>query len=194
MRVARPLWRRFLLPLFVALAVANTIALATWTIPRTLRLRNAAARAETARMEAARERDATGRLRERADAMRANGADLERFYREVTGAAKGNLLPLFEELEEMARAPGLKPGRRGYDRSPVEGAALERVAVTMPLEGTYAQLVGFLRAVERSARFLAVDRISMRGGGEGGGTLQVELSTYLFAAEARTSGRTRSGP
>ena len=34
--------------------------------------------------------------------------------------------------------------------------------MTLPLEGSYGQLVGFLREVERSPRFLTVDRVAMR--------------------------------
>jgi Tfp pilus assembly protein PilO len=53
------------------------------------------------------------------------------------------------------------------------------VAVALPLEGSYGQLVGFLREVERSPRFLTVDRVSMRAEQAGAAALQVELSTYL---------------
>jgi Tfp pilus assembly protein PilO len=51
--------------------------------------------------------------------------------------------------------------------------------MTLPLGGSYEELVGFLRDVEASPRFLTVDRVSMRAEGDGGARLQVELSTYL---------------
>jgi Tfp pilus assembly protein PilO len=176
---ARPYWRARLLPAFVALLGVNLLVLLAWTGPRYWRQRGAAARAEAARAEVERRRTSTASLRERADALRANGADLERFYRSLAGTEKADLLPTLEAIEELARSPGLQPGARSYRRVDVPDARVERVAVTLPLEGTYPQLLSFLREVERSPRFLTVDRVGLRGDDEGAATLQVELSTYL---------------
>jgi len=176
-----PLWRRRLLPALLVLLGVNLVALAAWTGPRYWRERNAATRAEAARAEAERLRAAVTGLRERAEAIRGNGADVERFYRSA-GTEKSDLLPTLETIEDMARAPGLRPGARSFSREEVADAGVERIAVTLPLEGSYAQLVGFLREVEASPRFLTVDRVSMRADRDGGGALQVELSTYLRPA------------
>jgi Tfp pilus assembly protein PilO len=186
---AQPFWRRRLLPSFLVLLGVNALGLAVWTVPRTLRLRNAAVRAAAARVEVARQREATARLRERADAIRANGGDLERFYAKVVGPERAELLPTLEEIEDMARSPGLKPGHRSFTRDEVKDAPLEKVTILLPLEGSYAQLVGFLREVERSRHFLAVDRISMRSQRDGGADLQVEMSTYLRATPGAGRGR-----
>jgi Tfp pilus assembly protein PilO len=56
--------------------------------------------------------------------------------------------------------------------------------VTLPLQGSYGQLVGFLREVQRSPRFVTVDSVSMRAGREGDTALQVVLSAYLRRTEA----------
>ena len=173
-----PLWRTRLLPAFLVLLGVNLVALAAWTGPRYWRQRNAATRAEAARAEAERERAAVASLRERAGAIRGNGADVQRFYRSA-GTEKADLLPTLEAIEDMARAPGLQPGARTFKREEVAEARVERVVVTLPLEGSYAQLVGFLREVERSPRFLTVDRVAMRADPDGSAALQVELSAYL---------------
>ena len=60
--------------------------------------------------------------------------------------------------------------------------------MVLPLEGSYEQLVGFLGEVERSPRFLTVDRISLRGDDEGEAALQVELSAFMRLPEG-LSGR-----
>jgi Tfp pilus assembly protein PilO len=186
----RPLWRARLLPAFLALLGANLVVLAVWTGPRYWRQRGAAARAEAARAEVDRHRSATAALRERAAAIRANGVDAERFYRSLAGTEKADLLPTLEEIERLARAPGLRPGARTYRREDVVDARVERVGVTLPLEGTYSQLVAFLGEVERSPRFLTVDRVAIRGDADGEAALQVELSTYLRrAGEGRKEGR-----
>jgi Tfp pilus assembly protein PilO len=163
---------------------------AAFTLPRSLRQKNAAARAAAARSALAQDQARLSALRERAEAIRANRADLERFYATQAGSERQDLLPTLEAIERLARAPGLEPGSRALRRREVEGAPLERVAVTLPLEGTYEQLVGFLDGVERQPRFLTIDRVSLRGDAEAGGTLQVELSSYLRQSpEARRERR-----
>ena len=173
------MWRRWLLPAFLLLLVVNLLVAAAWTGPRTLRLRNATARVETARAAVEEERAVVEQQRERGDAIDANGADLATLYRHVLGPEKVDLLPTLEDIEAMARAPGLTPGTRRFRREEIDDTAVERVAVTLPLEGSYGQLVGFLRAVERSERFLTVDRISLRGDPRGEASLQVELSAFM---------------
>jgi len=188
--VSRPFWRTTLLPVFLVLLALNLGVLLAWTLPRSLRQKSAAERAVVARAELARERERADALRERAAAIRANRADLERFYTTLAGSEKQDLLKALTAIEELARAGGLQPASRTLRRDDVDKAPLERVAVTLPLEGSYAELVGFLRGVERSPRFLTVDRVSLRADAESGGALQVELSTYLRQSpEARNARR-----
>jgi len=177
-----PFWRRLLLPLFLALLTANLLALAVWTGPRYWMQKNAARRAQAARTELDRQRQVAVQLRQRAAAIRENAADAERFERSLAGAERADLLPALKAIEDLARAPGLRPGPRSFNREPVPDAPVERVAVTLPLEGSYDQLVGFLREIEASPRFLTVDRVSMNTGKEGGARLQVEVGTYLRQA------------
>jgi Tfp pilus assembly protein PilO len=174
-----PFWRRRLVPAFLVLLGVNLVALVGWTGPRYWRQKNAATRAEAARAEVERQRRATAALRDRAEAIRGNAADVERFYRSLAGTEKADLLPTLKAIEEVAGSPGLRPGARGFQREEVRDTRVERVAVALPLAGSYEQLVGFLREVEASPRFLTVDRVSMRAEGDGGARLQVELSTYL---------------
>ena len=179
MRSAAPLWRRWLLPAFLLLLVVNLLAAAMWTVPRTLRLRSATARVAAARKMVEQVTSVVAQQRERGDAIDRNTEDLARFYETVVGPERAELLPTLEDIESMARAPGLTPGRRSFRREEVEGTAVERVAVTLPLRGSYRQLVGFLRAVESSDRFLTVDGVSLRGDPGGEANLQVEMSAFM---------------
>ena len=185
----RPIWRTTLLPAFLVLLALNLGVLVAWTLPRLLRQKNAVERAVAGRGELTRERERAFALRERAAAIRANRADLERFYSKLAGSEAKDLLPTLEAIEEMAGAAGLHPASRALRRESVEKAPLERVAVTLPLEGSYAELVGFLRGVERQPRFLTVDRVALRADAESGGALQVELSTYLRQTSAARAAR-----
>jgi Tfp pilus assembly protein PilO len=174
-----PLWRRRLLPAFLLLLAGNLLLASVWTVPRTLRLRNVTARVEAARAEVEEERAVVAELRDRASAIDANARDLGAFFQDTVGEEQVELLPTLEDIESMARAPGLTPGTRSFRREVVDDVAVERVAVVLPLEGSYQQLVGFLGAVERSPRFLTVDRISLRGDDEGEAALQVEMSAFM---------------
>ena len=185
-----PFWRAKLLPLFLGLLALNAVAFVAWTLPRSLRQRNAQARAASARAELLLEKQRAQALVDRAEAIRANGADLERFYATLAGDEKQDLFQSLEAVEELAREPGLQLATRSVRREDVDGAPLERVVMTLPLEGSYPQLVGFLRGVERSKRFLTVDGVALRADAESGGSLQVDLSTYLRQSpEARKSRR-----
>ncbi len=188
--MTRPFWRAKLLPLFLGLLALNALAFVAWTLPRSLRQRNAQARAASARAELLLEKQRAQALVDRAEAIRANGADLERFYATLAGDEKQDLFQSLEAVEELAREPGLQLATRSVRREDVDGAPLERVVMTLPLEGSYPQLVGFLRGVERSKRFLTVDGVALRADAESGGSLQVDLSTYLRQSpEARKSRR-----
>lgn len=189
--MTKPFWRTRLLPAFVVLLLLNAVVFAAWTLPRSLRQKSAAERAAAAHAEVARERERVEALRNRAEAIRANRADLERFYATLAGTEKQDLLPTLEAIEELARQPGLQPSSRTLRRDSVDKAPLERVVVTLPLEGSYSQLVGFLRGVERSPRFLTVDRVALRADAEQQGALQVELSAYV--REVPGARRTRRG-
>jgi len=173
------MWRRRLLPLFLVLLGLNLLALAAWTGPRTLRLRNATARVERAREEVAAARAEVGALDERAAAIVANAADLKQFYDGVIGPEGDELVPTLRDIERMARGPGLQPGSRHFTRQAVLDAAVERVEVSLPLEGSYRQLVGFLEEVEASPRFLTVDAIGLSGERDRGGQLMVQMSAYM---------------
>jgi Tfp pilus assembly protein PilO len=186
----RPAWRTRLVPLFLVLAAVNLLVLLAWTLPRGYRLRNASARAGAARAEVEQQRALVTGLRDRTQAVRENGRDLARFYERLVGPEQTELLPTLREVERMARLPGLSPGGRSFARETIDGTQVERVSVTLPLEGSYTQLVGFLREVERSPRFLTVDGVSMRST-EDRAALQVVLSMYVRAAagEGRTGAR-----
>lgn len=179
----RPLWRRSLvIPLLVLLGL-HVVVFAAYTFPRTLQVRSATSRAAAARIEVEQARKEVAELENRADAIKANAADAERFYTSVA-PPRTQVLAVVEDVERMAREPGLKPGTRAFSTSEASDPRLVRVKVTLPLAGSYEQLVAFLGRVERSKHFLTVDRISLRGDEEKSANLQVELSAY-FRSEGR---------
>ncbi len=193
MTVERPFWQRRLLPVCAALAALNLLAFAVWTGPRGYRQRNAVARVRVLRTELAEARRQVADLRERAAAIRQNTADLSVFYGKDVGTVKTDLVPMLEEVEAMAREPGLKPGSRSLSRTSIKDTTLDRVSVSLQLEGSYAQLVRFLRAVEVRPRFLTVDQVALGATKGQLATLRVDLSAYVKASPAGSGGKRGGG-
>ncbi len=191
MRARRPFWMRWLLPVAAGLLALNAVTFLAWTLPRGYERRHRDAQVRAAREELAAARRAAAELRVRAEVIRSNRVDLGRFYARQAGGQASDLVPALEAIEAMARAPGLKPGARSFSRAAVPDTPLERVRVTLPLEGSYSQLVGFLGEVESSERFLTIDSVSMRATETRGAALQVQLSAFLRAAPGE--GRKRGG-
>jgi Tfp pilus assembly protein PilO len=178
----------------LALLGLNGLVLAAYTLPRKLQVTSATARAEEVRKELAREREATAVLRRQAEAIRGNTADTARFYREFVVGSRAELIPLLEDIDHMATEPGLKPSARNYQLEDVKGADLTQVVVTLGVEGSYDQLVGFLDRVERSKHFLTIDRVGLTAGNmTGSPSLKVELSAYLRGKLAKEGPERRRG-
>ena len=144
-----PFWRQRLLPVVVAVLGLNLLVLVVFTLPRSWRLSRVASRASSLREEVARERALTAAQKARVDAASSNTKDVQRFYKEMVQRREESLLPTLQEIETMAHQPGLVAGSRGYTREPLKGVPLTRVAIKIPLEGSYQNLVGFLEKVER---------------------------------------------
>ena len=179
---AQPFWRRRLVPAVILVAGLNLLALLAFTVPRSWRLSRVASRAGSLREEVARQRVLTAALKTRVETAVSNTRDVARFYREMVQRREESLLPTLQEIETMAHQPGLVAGKRGYSREAIKGAPITRVAIKLPIEGSYQNLVGFLEKVERGKRFLTVDKIALSQNSEergGGAHLLVELSAFF---------------
>jgi Tfp pilus assembly protein PilO len=175
-------WRERLLRPVLLLLAANALVFACYSLPRELQERSLAEHAAALRQEVERERRNLQRLRERADAIRANATDLERFYREVLKDQE-QLLPVLKDLDKQAPSVG----SRSYRQAEVKGAAVARYVVTMPLSGSYEQLMAFLQQLERSSHFLTIDRLGLRERDQGA-QLDVEVSLYFRGAPVERKG------
>lgn len=169
-------WRGRLLVPLLGLLAANAVAALVYTLPRTLQERSLAEHAAALKSDVEREKRNLQRLRERAQTIQANTRDLEAFYLKVL-KERSQLVSVLREIERQAPSSG------GRNVRPVEvkGAAVSRFVVTMPLSGSYDQLVAFLEKLERSPHFVTVDRLALREK-ESAAELDVELSVYLRAS------------
>jgi len=179
----KPFWRRrLLMPALVLLGLNAGIAIA-YTLPRAARERDIAARAVVLREDVARERARVEGVRQRARTIEGNTTDVGRFYQAL--GRKESLLKIQEDIAGVARRLGLTLGSRSYANEAVKGSdSLARFRITMPLSGSYRQVVSFLQGIEAMPHFVTVDSISLRddsGLGHGRSTsLNVALSVYFL--------------
>jgi Tfp pilus assembly protein PilO len=165
-------WRQRLKRSVFGLYALNAVLFGAFTLPRALEERSLEQNRAALLRERERERRVVARLRERAETIRGNVRDSERFYGELVAAEK-DLVSVLRELDRAAPTPG----NRSFRSEEVRGARVQRFAVTMPLAGSYEQLVAFLRRMEGFPRFVTVDRVALREA-EGGAGLDVVVSAY----------------
>jgi Tfp pilus assembly protein PilO len=181
----RPFWRRVLLAPVLVLLGVNAAAFFAFTLPRSLSERSVAARASTLRREVGVARTRAAALARRSEAMASNAEDARRFYAEVVKARQEALLPALAEIQKVAEDLGLRLRSHAYDSEAVKGAPLVRIEVSMPVSGSYRQLVSFLDRIERSSRFLFVDGVELRERAGAGAELSVRVSAYFLAPEEK---------
>jgi hypothetical protein len=181
--------RRVVLPL-VAAIVANVLLAALVVYPLSQRVQTAEGRAtgaEAGLRAAEREHEAALATRDRK--ARAE-QDLARFYSSVLpGGMSQARRQTYVKLATLASEAELRSQRRleelqeprggGQGPSPV----LTRLEITMVLRGEYDSVRQFIRDVEASSEFIAIDNVSLVEGSEPGSplVLTVVLSTYYKA-------------
>jgi len=180
MEISKAPWRQRLRIPLLAIVGLNVVVFLAYTLPRSLRQRSVTSRLTALREEVERERVRADGLRRRSDTMRANAADVERFYRDLVSPRQQALLPILREIEDAAGQQGLETGRYTLKPETVKGAPLELTTITLPVTGTYRQLVAFLDELERSKYFVVVQRIDLHGQRQGDEIgLDVILAAYL---------------
>jgi type IV pilus assembly protein PilO len=182
----KPFWRRRLLVPALVLLALNVGTYFAYTLPRSARERDVAARAVVLRQEVAEERARVEGLRQRARTIEANTTDVAQFYKDM--GRKESLLKIQEDIIGVGRQLGLTIGNRSYSNETVKGSdSLARFRITMPISGSYRQVANFLQRIETLPHFVTVDSISLREEGAVGSrstNLSVVLSVYFVDGEA----------
>jgi hypothetical protein len=116
--------------------------------------------------------DAESRASRNADAVR-------RFWTEVVRDRSPGLTEAWDEIDRLASETNVVRGRTGYNRDVLD-VGLEQIKATMPVEGSYFDLVRFINRLERSDRFFLVEevRLSQRESDET--TLRLDCAIAFF--------------
>lgn len=90
---------------------------------------------------------------------------------------------LLLELEDAASKAGIRARDRSYNYEPVEGSEdLGMLTINANYEGTYADLIQFVNAVDRSKRLLIIDQLAAQPQPQAG-ALVVNLRMNAFFRE-----------
>ncbi len=178
--------QKVLVRALVVVAALNAVAYLAYTLPRTVQERRLADQKALLEDEVARQGRVLEGRRVYAETLHLNTEDSRRFHDSVITPRASSLVPVLRQIEGMAREGGLKPGAASYRVETVRGLNVDQFVITMPVTGTYRQLVNFIERLERSSYFLTLDQVSVRGEGqdavgEGGGEahLAMVLSSYF---------------
>lgn len=179
MATSKPSWRQSLRIPLLAIVGLNLVVFLVYTLPRSARQRGVTSRLTSLREEAERERTRVAGLRRRSDTIQANAADVEHFYRDLVSPRQEALLPILREIEDAAGQQGLETGHYTLTPEDVKGATLELTTITLPVNGTYRQLVAFLDELERSKHFVVVQKIDLQRRQGTETALNLTLAAYL---------------
>jgi len=159
-----------------------------------------------ARMEYARLEDSITQLRAQAsankvffDRLEKTSTQLDRFDKDKSSLLMKHLIHrdsgyshIVSTLENLLQKTNVKSTRIGYASDPIPHAGINTVAVTIPLEGNYSNIVKFIREVENSQTFFLITAITLSSGGgttqtpnavnasSGNVSLSLALETYFY--------------
>jgi Tfp pilus assembly protein PilO len=188
------LWRRPAVLGLGLLLLLNLAVALVFTLPRDLGERSFETRVRTLRTEVETRQLDIARADQRQQLLADNARDARRMVEGLIGTREDTLAPILSEIEASAREFGLTLGSYSLQPEDVDDTPLTRLRITLPVEGAYTSLVGFLRKLERSKRVVTVDelKLSDRTKGPQGHTtsLNLSLSAYVRSAPGESTGGT----
>jgi len=192
----RPFWRkRRFVRGFIGLALANLVVYGAVTYRlATKQERLERQQASLSGEIGARQTELAG-LREEQERIQRNDVVVEKFWSEVVQPLTPGLTDALAEIDRLARQSNVERGRTSYSQDVLD-VGLREMKVSMPLQGSYFDLVRFINILERSKRFFLVREIALRDADEGRLNLRCDVSFFVKPpAEAQASadtGRARS--
>lgn len=121
---------------------------------------------------------ASRKLVDKVQTARTQGDDfLARYFMDARMAAS----QIDDELLKDATESGIKQLPTAYDHDAIEGSdTMEMRTVTVGLEGTYENLTKFISLLDKSPRFLIVDRMETSAPAQAGKLLNIQIKIHAF--------------
>ena len=179
----RPFWRK---PRFhrslLGLALANIVIYGAVTYRLATKQERLAQQQASLSEEIASRQEELSTLREEQERIERNDAVAETFWAEVVEPLTPGLTDALAEIDRLARQSNVERGRTSYSQNVLD-VDLREMKVSMPLRGTYFDLVRFINVLERSDRFFLVREIALRDANEGQLNLRCDLSFFVKPVE-----------
>ena len=143
-----------------------------------------AARREQMRLQLSRRTATLNALREMARQFKVSHQRSQQFADDFLFPKEKIASELLQELDEISAEAGLTRNRVGYrlEHEPVFG--LQRMVITLPIEGSYANIRNFLNMLESHEKFIIIDSMALISEREGSGTIRLDVSlSTLFPAQ-----------
>jgi type IV pilus assembly protein PilO len=116
------------------------------------------------------------------ETFRQGEADMAQFAAAIP--PKAEFPALIGELYSLAESAGLEINQIGYDHKELPEQGLLRYALGFAVRGDYGQVKQFIFSLEQAPRLMAIEDVSLSGGGAPGAeqvALQLRLTTYFRA-------------
>lgn len=134
------------------------------------------------------------KLKAEVERVARNQKAVEHFFGEVVGPRTTGLTGALAEIDQLARDAAVERGRTTYAQEASE-VGLIQVTASMPVRGSYFDLVSFVNRLERSPRFFVLKELELASAPSGsrGGELELRCSVAFFLrAEPLPEGRKAS--
>ncbi len=115
------------------------------------------------------------------DKMQKARKDKDQFLAKYVTDGRTGASTLYEELDRIATASGVKPLPKSYNEQDIEGSdTFKMVTVTAGYEGSYANLAKFINLVDKSPHFLIIESLNTAAPQQAGAALNVQLKVDTF--------------
>ncbi len=115
----------------------------------------------------------------------ANANAVTDFWTDVVKTRVPGLTEAWEEIDRLTKESNVIKGRTAYGRELMD-VGLEQIKATMPVEGTYFDLVRFINRLERSERFFLVEEVRLAQRERQGTTIRLDCSISFYLKPGTT--------
>ncbi len=132
------------------------------------------------RREAGQQEATVQRLRTLTETVAKTRAEADQFLAKYFLDKQVAYSTVLGEINELADKAGVKARDHSFSEEPIEGSdTLAMLTITGNYEGSYADLVEFVNAIDRSPRFLTIERLQAAPM-QGQGTLSINARINVF--------------
>ena len=179
--------RRIILPLAIVFVV-NVAVYAAGVYPLAQRVANVEQRDRAAEQALAQAQREHGAARGALTGKERASVELATFYKDVLPPNLAGARSLtYLRLNQLAREAGMKPPMLTFDLKPERDSTLDRLEITLTVEGGYNEIRSFIYELDTAPEFVVIDEVvlSNQALDERMHQLAMRLSTFYRKAPAR---------